>query len=74
MDGLSLDVLINTTQRRVNMKQYVWFCLRTNELVITNLKKYPKSSKTSLIILDETGYWNGLFAITSGDFIQLGEL
>ncbi len=56
------------------MKQYVWFCLRTNELVITNLKKYPKSSKTSLIILDETGYWNGLFAITSGDFIQLGEL
>ena len=56
------------------MREYVWYSIRTDEIILSSHEKYPNSARTKLVLLDETGYWHGLYIITSDDFICLGEL
>ena len=58
------------------MKLYVWYCIETDELVLANRKKYPKSSRTTLQLFSNTydGYWRGLTIITGSVFTHIGDL
>jgi hypothetical protein len=59
----------------VRVINYIWYCIETNELVLSNRKKWPQSPRTKLILLsDNHEYWRGLDFITSTDFIYLGDL